>query len=168
VAAHHRQLEICGASLPENFETARPLVSAEIARIRAAAPRRRAVSTKSHRRQEHGFIQTRPAAAQARARFYAARASRPSPERTCATARYCYLRWGADGKVQQLDESYPHLREELPPPRPTTTIGASVEHLDLATVVKVSQAVSGEIVLEKLIDTLMRTALDTRAQSAAS
>ena len=43
--------------------------------------------------------------------------------------------------------------------RPTSTIGAPVEHLDLATVIKVSQAVSGEIVLEKLIDTLMRTAV---------
>ena len=42
----------------------------------------------------------------------------------------------------------------------TSTIGASVEHLDLATVIKVSQAVSGEMVLEKLIDTLMRTALE--------
>ena len=36
----------------------------------------------------------------------------------------------------------------------------SVEHLDLATVIKVSEAVSGEIVLEKLIDTLMRTAIE--------
>ena len=44
--------------------------------------------------------------------------------------------------------------------RPTSTIGAPVEHLDLATVIKVSQAVSGEIVLEKLIDTLMRTAIE--------
>jgi PAS domain S-box-containing protein len=35
-----------------------------------------------------------------------------------------------------------------------------VEHLDLATVLKVSQAVSGEIVLEKLIDMLMRTAIE--------
>ena len=35
-----------------------------------------------------------------------------------------------------------------------------VEHLDLATAIKVSQAVSGEIVLEKLIDTLMRTAVE--------
>ena len=43
---------------------------------------------------------------------------------------------------------------------PTSTIGAPVEHLDLATVIKVSQAVSGEIVLEKLIDTLMRTAIE--------
>jgi PAS domain S-box-containing protein len=39
-------------------------------------------------------------------------------------------------------------------------IGASVEGLDLATVIKVSQAVSGEIVLEQLLDSLMRTALE--------
>jgi len=43
---------------------------------------------------------------------------------------------------------------------PTSTFGAPVEQLDLATVIKVSQAVSGEIVLEKLIDTLMRTAIE--------
>ena len=42
----------------------------------------------------------------------------------------------------------------------TATIQTPVEHLDLATVIKVSEAVSGEIVLEKLIDTLMRTALE--------
>src|SRR4029077_13513458 len=37
---------------------------------------------------------------------------------------------------------------------------APVEHLELETVIKVSQAVLGEIVLEKLIDTLLRTALE--------
>ena len=36
----------------------------------------------------------------------------------------------------------------------------SVDQLDLGTVIKVSEAVSGEIVLEKLIDTLMRTAIE--------
>ena len=45
-------------------------------------------------------------------------------------------------------------------PAPTSTIAASVEQLDLATVIKVSQALSGEIVLEKLIEMLMRTALE--------
>src|SRR6516164_5525045 len=35
-----------------------------------------------------------------------------------------------------------------------------MEHLDLATVIAVSQAVSGELVLEKLLDILMRTAVD--------
>src|ERR1700728_4504440 len=37
---------------------------------------------------------------------------------------------------------------------------APVEHLDPATVIKVLQAVSGEIVQEKLIGTLMRTAME--------
>ena len=31
-------------------------------------------------------------------------------------ARYGYVRWGADGKVRQLDEMYPRLRMEAPPP----------------------------------------------------
>ena len=59
----------------------------------------------------------------------------------------------------QLEELYPHLREEALN-APTKTIGAPVEHLDLATVIKVSQAVSGEILLEKVIETLLRFALE--------
>jgi PAS domain S-box-containing protein len=75
-------------------------------------------------------------------------------------ARDGYVAWGADGKVRQLDEMYPHRREEERAPGPTGTIAAPVEHLELATVIKVSQAVSSEIVLEMLIDTLMRTAIE--------
>src|SRR4029453_6494758 len=74
-------------------------------------------------------------------------------------ARACYALWGAEGKVRQLQELYPHLGTEDLVRGPTSTIGAPVEHLDLATVLKVSHAVSGEIVLDKLLDTLMRTAL---------
>jgi PAS domain S-box-containing protein len=43
---------------------------------------------------------------------------------------------------------------------PTSAIATPVEHLDLAAAIKVSQAVSGTIGLEKLIDTLMRTAIE--------
>ena len=75
-------------------------------------------------------------------------------------ARYGYLRWGAEGKVRQLDTMHPHLRQEAAAPGPTSTIEAPVERLDLATVIRVSQAVSGEMVLEKLIDTLMRMAIE--------
>ncbi len=62
--------------------------------------------------------------------------------------------------MRQLDEKYPHLGAGETAPAPTSTIAAPVAHLDLATVLKVSQAVSGEIVLEKLIDTLLRTAIE--------
>jgi PAS domain S-box-containing protein len=75
-------------------------------------------------------------------------------------ARRCYLSWGADGKVRQLDQLHPQLSEKEPAAGPTSTIRSPVEHLDLATVLKVSQAVSGEILLDKLLDTLMRTAIE--------
>jgi hypothetical protein len=53
----------------------------------------------------------------------------------------------------------PTFRAEEAPTAPSGTIVTSAEHLDLATVIKVSQAISGEIVLEKLFETLMRTAI---------
>ena len=58
------------------------------------------------------------------------------------------------------DQIHPQLRQEPPAPDPRGTIGAPIEHLDLATVLKVSQAVSGELVLEKLVERLLRTALE--------
>jgi len=94
------------------------------------------------------------------ARFYAARGFEAIAQTYLRNARYCYLRWGADGKVRQLDALYPYLRGELSPPGQATRIAAPVEHLDLAAIIRVSQATSGEIVLEKLINTLMRTALE--------
>src|SRR4029077_7795887 len=43
---------------------------------------------------------------------------------------------------------------------PTATIGAPVEQLDVGTVLKAAQAVSGEIVLGELIKTLLRIAIE--------
>src|SRR6185503_2899769 len=76
------------------------------------------------------------------------------------SARNCYDRWGAVGKVRQLDERYPELHEERAPTSLTDTIATPVVHLDVATVVKASQALSSEIVLPKLIEKLMRIAVE--------
>src|SRR5262249_3092099 len=75
-------------------------------------------------------------------------------------ARDSYVRWGADGKVRQLDEVHPQLRQEDLARGSAGTIEAPVEQLDLATVIQGAQAVSGEMVLEKLIDKLMRSAIE--------
>ena len=92
--------------------------------------------------------------------FYAARGYEKIATTYLREARYCYLRWGADAKVRQLEQLYPQIRPERAISDATATIHASVEQLDLATVIKVSEAVSGEIVLDRLIDTIMRTALE--------
>ena len=75
-------------------------------------------------------------------------------------ARRAYLRWGAFGKVQQLDQLYPALKQNDRVTGSADRIDAPVEDLDLATVIKVSQAVSSEIVPEKLIESLLRTAIE--------
>ena len=108
----------------------------------------------------NSFIHNEALANELAARFYLARSFDKIARTYLETARDCYLQWGADGKVQQLKSLYPHLRLEKPLPDPTSTILTSVEHLDLATVIKLSQTISGEIILEKLIDTLMRTAIE--------
>ena len=161
LVAHHRQLEIWAANCPENFENRAALVGAEIARIEGRALDAMDLYEQAIRSAHaNGFVHNEALANELAARFYAARGFEKIAHAYLQDARYGYLRWGADGKVRQLDELYPHLREEEPVPGPTSTIGAPVEQLDLATVIKVSQAVSGEIVLEKLIDTLMRTAIE--------
>jgi PAS domain S-box-containing protein len=108
----------------------------------------------------NGFVHNEALANELAAHFYAKRGFEKIAHTYLRDARYGYLRWGADGKVRQLDELYPQLNKKEPAPGPMSMIGAPVEHLDLATVIKMSQAVSGEIVLEKMLDMLMRTAIE--------
>src|SRR6516162_1313200 len=161
LVAHHRQLEIWAENCPENFENRVALVGAEIARVEGRVLDAEHLYKQAIRSSRaNGFVQNEALANELAAGFYAGRGFEVIAHAYLRKARYCYLRWGADGKVRQLDELYPHLREAEPVLAPTSTIGTSVEHLDLATVMKVSQAVSGEIVLEKLIDALMHTAIE--------
>jgi PAS domain S-box-containing protein len=161
LAAHDRQLEVWAENCPENFENRAALVGAEIARTEGRGlDAMRLYEQAIRSAHANGFVHNEAVAWEVAARFYAARGFEKIAYTYLRDARYCYLRWGADGKVRQLDQLYPHLKEKEPLPGPTNTILAPVEHLDLATVIKVSQAMSGEIVLEKLIDTLMRTAIE--------
>lgn len=83
-------------------------------------------------------------------------------------AQYGYLCWGATAKVKQLDTDYPELlrapaHEALSHSRQTpktTTSSSSGAELDLATVMKASQAIATEIVLGNLLQTLMRILLE--------
>jgi PAS domain S-box-containing protein len=161
LVTHHRQLEVWAENCPENFETGVALTAAEMARLEGRPlEAERLYEQAILSAHANGFVHYEALSNELAARFYKARKFEKISHAYLRDARYCYLRWGAAGKVRQLDELYPYLREEDPVRGPTSTFGAPIEHLDLATVIKVSQAVSSEIVLEKLIDTLMRTAIE--------
>ncbi len=161
LTSHHRQLEIWAENCPENFGNRAALVGAELARIEGRTLDAEDLYEEAiHSAQANGFIHNEALANELAARFYAARGFAKIAQTYMEDARHGYASWGADGKVAQIDELYPHLPKGVRALAPMRTIMAPVENLDLGTVIKVSQTVSGEIVLEKLIDTLMRTAIE--------
>src|SRR5262249_52882292 len=161
LAAHQKQQEVWAQHCPENFETRSALAGAAIARIEGRVLEAEQLYEQAIRSaHSNGFVHNEAVAYELAARFYAARGFQKFAHAYLLEARYCYQRWGADGKVAQLDHLYPHLKQESLISTPTSTILARTELLDLATVIKVSQAVSGEIVPERLIDSLMRAAIE--------
>jgi PAS domain S-box-containing protein len=159
--AHHQKLRAWADICPENFASHKALVGAEIARIEnrlvdAEHLYEEAIDSAQH----GGFIHIGALANELASRFYAARGLAKIARVYMRDAHYGYLRWGADGKVRQLEAVHTYLRAEASTFGPATTIATPIEQLDLATVLKVSQAVSGEIVLEKLIDMVMSTAVE--------
>src|SRR5260370_40058033 len=109
---------------------------------------------------ENGFARTEGAAHELAAGFSLGRGSTTAARAHLEGARSGFARWGALGKVQQLDQRYPWLREKTAPSLQPATIGTPVEQLDVGTVVKASQAGAGEIVLGALIQTLLRIAVE--------
>jgi PAS domain S-box-containing protein len=158
---HARQIEIWNKNCPENFRCYATLIAAEIARIQTReldAERLYEQAIQSAR--EQGFIQNEAIAHEIAARFYSARGFEAIASAYLKSARYCYLCWGALGKVRQLDLWYPRLNEERTSLSSVITMGTPVADLDVGTLVKASQAVFSEIALEKLTGALLRIAVE--------
>jgi PAS domain S-box-containing protein len=156
-----QKLRLWAHSCPENYGNRYALVCAEIARIEGRdidAMRQYEEAIRSAH--DNDFVQNEALANELAGKFYLALGLETSGHAHLRNARACYAHWGAHGKVRDLDHRYPHLRTQAPVTVPTDTIGAPLEQLDLVTVIKVSQAVSGEMVLDKLLDTLMRAAIE--------
>jgi GAF domain-containing protein len=154
------QLREWSDNCPETFVDKYTLVSAELARIQGReldAMRLYEDAIQAARR--HGFTQNEGVGNELASRFYLKRGYRTVALTYLCEACHSFLRWGALGKVKQLDERYPGLGEKTPG-RSAAAPGTPVEQLDLTTMVKASHAVSSEIVLEKLIQKLMTVAAE--------
>jgi predicted ATPase/signal transduction histidine kinase/CheY-like chemotaxis protein len=159
IKEHWEQLLEWMRGVPETFSSAAALVEAEIARIEDRdLDAMRLYERALQEAREYGPVQNEGLANELAAQFYAARGFEKIAHLYLRDARYCYLRWGAEGKVRQLEEVHPHLREKPIPA--SATFGAPLEQLEVGTVVRASQAVSGEIVLGRLIETLMRVVVE--------
>jgi PAS domain S-box-containing protein len=160
LAVHHRQIEVWASQCPDNFENQAALVGAEVARIEGReVEAERLYDRAILSARKNGFLNNEALANELAARFNTSRGLKTIANGYLREARHCYRRWGADGRVRQIDRLYPHLT--VPEEQGSTAIASSgVQHLDIAAVVKASQVLSGEVMLPKLIEQLLTIAIE--------
>lgn len=118
----------------------------------------------------YGFVQNEAIANECAAKFYLAQGKERVASAYLTESRYLYERWGAHGKVHQLNDKYPHLLRSQGASDSSGTSGTGPEApelanstssaLDLATVLKASQAISSEIKLNQLLSTMLSLVIE--------
>jgi predicted ATPase/signal transduction histidine kinase/FixJ family two-component response regulator/tRNA A-37 threonylcarbamoyl transferase component Bud32 len=173
IEANQQQMQKWAFHAPFNFQHKYDLVEAEKARVQGQIAEAmdyydRAIQ---HSR-EQGYIQEEALANELAAEFYLFAGLEKVAKVYMTDAYYGYIRWGANAKVTDLEERYGQLIVRMPESDsltisdcPTitmisTTATDSQKSLDFATVMKASLAISGEIVLDALLDKLMRILLE--------
>ncbi|WIW44911.1 AAA family ATPase [Bradyrhizobium sp. 62B] len=160
VTDHLARLKTWARHCPENFANRAALVGAELARIEGRDGDAERLYQQAIRSAHASlFVHNEALACEVAARFYAARELDDISEMHLQRAREGYRRWGADGKVRQLDRLLPYLATSNGQ-HSVSPGGSSVHHLDVTSVVKASQALSSEIELPKLIERLMTIAIE--------
>ena len=153
---------------PANFEGLYLLTEAEIARaesrpMEAMALYDRAIAS-MHR---YGYTHYEAMANELAGRFWMAQNHGDFAAIYLKRARLGYFRWGAKRKLALFEQEYKGLlADEIRDPAGSAgpPNGAAAPHLDsvdMAAVIRASQSISGEIVVENLMTTLMRVVLES-------
>ena len=127
---------------------------------------------------ENQYIQEEALANELAARFYLEKGETETARKYMTEARYCYDHWGAKAKVDHLDINYPELLAVVSAKTTQTSINdkdrkpghattgsttsnqVKSEQLDLTSVMKASQVISGEIQIEKLLSRMMQIIIE--------
>jgi PAS domain S-box-containing protein len=158
---YEQQLREWAEYNPETFRDSYLLVAAEVSRVTGETLEAETLYEEAIQcAQRRGFAQNEGIGNELAARFYLDRGLETSAQAYLRRAHRCYQRWGAEGKVRQLEDRYPSLREP-DPLVPGMTVGTPAGQLDVLAVLKASQAISREIVLDRLLETLMRTVIES-------
>ena len=128
LTAHCEQLRTWAEIYPPTFADKYALVLAEVARLEGRYLDAERLYEEAIRSAcEQGFVQNEGLANELAANFYAGRGFDKIARLYLQSARSCYVGWGADGKVRQLDSDDPRLRPESDSPRFSTSTGMMVE-----------------------------------------
>ena len=161
LSKHHERIVVWAQNCPENFANRQALVGAEISRLKGREMEAQKLYEDAVRlSRKHGFLQNEALANELAGKFYAARGLETAAEAHLLKARDGYERWGAFGKVRQIDARHPRLRLRDSPLSVRATIDKPVAQLDVEAVDKASQTLSSEMVLPSLLEKLIHLAVE--------
>ena len=116
---------------------------------------------------ENHYINEAAIGCELAAKFYLAWGKQKIASTYMTDAHYCYTMWGAVRKVADLEQRYGEFLSYVQPTpvEPILTITSDTnntknETLDLATVMKTSEAISSEVILEKLLAKVMKLLIE--------
>ncbi|MBC7879632.1 MAG: response regulator [Anaerolineales bacterium] len=145
------------------------LINAELARIQGEHGKAREYYDEAAKlAHENHFMQIEALAYELAGKFYLERAQEQLAQHYLRNAVYAYQQWGAVAKVRDLEETYPLLLVQEKSSRSTTSSSTSkstsntdrIKPVDFASVLKASQALSSEIVLNKLLASLLEIVIE--------
>lgn len=155
VARHRDKAALWNSACPDNFSAVFQLLSAEAARLEqrpAAAGAHYEQAIASARR--FGQPHHEALASECACAFYRQQGLPIAAEGYAHNAAACYGRWGAAAKLRRVEQH--GSRSAVVSVAP----GLGAGNIDIATVLRASQALSEEIVLETLIERLLHLALE--------
>jgi len=168
IRSNQERLKAWSDSCPENFLHKFHLVEAENARVLGQLFEAEDLYEQAIQGAKNNeYLQEEALAYELAAKHYLAHGRKKFAQLYMKEAHYCYERWGAIAKVRDLETRYPQLFPQSSnvvstPVRTTTGTISSTSHtaLDLATVMKATQAISSEIELERLLHSLMQILIE--------
>ncbi|MEO1375853.1 MAG: AAA-like domain-containing protein, partial [Cyanobacteria bacterium J06635_10] len=168
VEKNQRDMKIWASHCPENFQNKYDLVEAEKARVLGQNWQAQELYEKAiEGAKKSEFIHEEAIGYERAAEFYLSLGREQIGQLYLRNAHHCYSRWGANAKVQALEAEYSQLfvgrsnRKGITEVNPTeSTTGTETQMLDLKSVIKSSQALASEILLDKLLAKLMKAAIE--------
>ncbi|HEY9875321.1 MAG TPA: AAA family ATPase [Candidatus Obscuribacterales bacterium] len=115
---------------------------------------------------ENNFLNEEALANELAAKFYLEWRKEKVAHAYIIEAYYCYIQWGATAKVADLERRYPQFLHSILLQyknnnfTPEVTIAGLHNSLDITTVTRACQAISGEILLDKLLSSLMKILIE--------
>jgi tetratricopeptide (TPR) repeat protein len=154
---------------PENFLHKFLLINAERARLKGNLKKAMTLYDEAIKSaHENKYTQNEAIANELAAMFYISKGYDKIGKSYLKDAYQCYEKWGATAKLREMEKAYPYLimhktkagsLEDTYSTTLSSDTGMTSSTLDMSTIMKVSQAISSEIILDRLIKTIMKIAV---------